>query len=324
MAADVASVGSGRRLAVLFAIMLLAGTCGGDHTVPTEPSPPTSPAGPEAPPGPAPGPAPDPGPAVAALIGAGDISTCANDGDESTARVLDRHDGTIFTVGDNVYESGTAQEFRNCYAPTWGRHLARTRPSPGNHEYRSAGAAPYYAYFGSNAGPGGLGYYSYDLGGWHIISLNSNADARPGSPQYEWLRADLAASQAGCEAAYWHHPVFSSGDHGNDSRMRPVWRLLYENGVDVILNGHDHNYERFGPQDPDGRPDAARGIRQFVVGTGGKNLDTEFKSVQPNSEVRDGSAFGVLRLTLRTAGYDWEFLPAAGGSFRDSGSDSCR
>jgi len=260
---------------------------------------------------------------VGALVGAGDISTCKSTSDEATARLLDQHDGIVFTAGDNAYEDGTAREFQDCYAPAWGRHLGRTRPSPGNHEYRTPGASGYYSYFGTNAGPPGLGYYSYDIGAWHVVSLNSNMSASEGSAQHEWLRADLAANKTTCAAAYWHHPVFSSGEHGNNSKMRAIWRLLRENGVEVVLNGHDHDYERFGLQNADGQADAERGIRQFVVGTGGKGLDP-FVHIQPNSEVRDSSSYGVLKLTLRAAGYDWEFIPVAGGSFRDSGSGGCR
>ena len=273
---------------------------------------------------PVPEPDPGPGPVVGALVGAGDISTCENNNDEATARLLDRVDGTIFTVGDNVYESGTARQFRDCYDPTWGRHLARTRPSPGNHDYKTAGASGYYAYFGSNAGAAGVGYYSYDVGGWHVLSLNSTVPSSAGTPQYEWLRADLDANKTACAVAYWHHPVFSSGEHGNDSTMRSVLRLLYERGVEVVVNGHDHDYERFGLQNPDGRPDPDRGFRQFIVGTGGKGIDP-FVRIQSNSEVRgETGAFGVLKLTLRQAGYDWEFIPVAGATFRDAGSGVCR
>ena len=257
------------------------------------------------------------------LIGAGDTSACDNGNDEATARLLDRQDGVIFTTGDNVYPRGTAQEFQDCYAPTWGRHLGRTRPSPGNHEYDTPNATGYFGYFGSNAGPSGQGYYSYDVAGWHILSLNSNIPARAGSAQYEWVRADLASNQTACAAAYWHHPLFSSGDHGSYSRMRAIWRLLQENGVEVIITGHDHDYERFGLQNADGEADSDRGIRQFVVGTGGRSLDP-FKRILPNSEVRDSSTFGVLKLSLRSNGYDWEFIPVAGGRFRDSGSGVCR
>jgi hypothetical protein len=257
------------------------------------------------------------------LIGAGDIASCKNNNDEATARLLDRQDGVVFTTGDNVYEDGTAQEFRDCYGPTWGRHLGRTRPSPGNHEYHTPGAAPYYTYFGSNAGPAGLGYYSYDVAGWHILSLNSSISSGTGSTQYAWVRSDLVANNTACAAAYWHHPLFSSGDNGNATQMRAMWRLLQDNGVDVIVTGHDHDYERFAPQNAEGELDPTSGIRQFVVGTGGANL-RRFKTIQPNSELRDSTTHGILKLSLRAAGYDWEFIPAAGGAFRDSGAEMCR
>jgi Calcineurin-like phosphoesterase len=260
-----------------------------------------------------------PGAVQAVLIGAGDIASCENDNDEATARLLDQMSGTVFNAGDNVYDDGATQQYGDCYEPTWGRHKGRTRPSPGNHEYHTSNASGYFTYFGAAAGPG---YYSYDLGGWHVMSLNSNIPASPGSPQYEWLRNDLDSNRVACSAAYWHHPVFSSGDHGNSSHMQAIWQLLYEHGVDVIINGHDHDYERFAPQDPDGRPDPARGIREFVVGTGGKGLRS-FKSIRANSEVRDSNTYGVIRLSLRTNGYDWEFVPAAGGSFSDAGTGTC-
>ena len=264
---------------------LFAGACAaGDSTLPSTRSLPTSPTPPV---GSEPVP-PRPDPVAGILIGTGDISTCKNTNDDATGRLIDQHDGVVFTTGDNVYEDGTPQEFQNCYAPTWGRHLGRTRPAPGNHEYNTPGATGYYAYFGANAGPAGLGYYSYEVAGWHIISLNSNVAARAGSAQYEWLRADLASTSATCAAAYWHHPLFSSGDHGNYSVMRAIWRLLYDHGVELVLSGHDHDYERFGPQTADGQSDPVRGIRQFVVGTGGKSLEV-FKLIQPNSEVRDSS-----------------------------------
>ncbi len=302
----------------LIAAALFASACsGGDEGPPTAPGTVQTP--------PPPGTTqtlPVPGPALGILIGAGDIANCENNNDEATAKLLDENGGVVFTAGDNAYDDGTARDYQNCYGPTWGRHLGRTRPAPGNHDYNTSGAAPYYAYFGSNAGPAGLGYYSYDLAGWHVVSLNSNIAAGSGSPQYEWLRADLASNRTACAAAYWHHPVFSSGEHGNDSVMRAIWRLLYDNGVEVIVNGHDHNYERFGLQNADGFADQARGVRQFVVGTGGKSPG-EFKSTQPNSEVRDANTFGVLKLTLRTAGYDWEFIPVAGRSFRDFGTGTC-
>lgn len=255
------------------------------------------------------------------LVGAGDIASCDERGDEKTARLLDGISGTVFTVGDNAYESGRAREYRRCYKPSWGRHKARTRPAPGNHDYRSSSAAPYYDYFGQKAGPAGRGYYSYDLGAWHVISLNSNVAAEEGSPQYEWLREDLAANQSGCTVAYWHHAVFSSGEHGNDPTMAQTWKLLDESGVDVALVGHDHDYERFAPQNYDGTADP-NGIRQFVVGTGGRHL-RPFSNVRANSEVRNSNTRGVLKLTLHPTSYDWKFVPESGKTFSDSGSAAC-
>ena len=265
-----------------------------------------------------------PGSAVSGvLVGAGDIAECGNTGSEETARLLDAVGGVVFTAGDNAYEAGTTQEYRDCYAVTWGRHKARTRPSPGNHEYDTPAAVPYYSYFGAIAGPPGLGYYGYDVGSWHIVSLNSNVAAGPGSAQYQWLQADLSVSRAECTMAYWHHPVFSSGEHGNDPLMQPIWQLLYDHGATLVINGHDHDYERFALQDPSGRPDPARGLREIISGTGGRSLRT-FPTTVANSEVRDSSSYGVLKLTLRTRAYDWEFVPVAAGSFHDAGSGSCR
>lgn len=256
------------------------------------------------------------------LVGAGDIATCGSPGAEETAKLLDQIEGIVFTSGDNAYEEGKKQEYFSCYEPTWGRHKERTRPSPGNHKCKTSDAHPYFEYFEENAGPTGRGYYSYDAGTWHIVSLNSNISARAGSAQVRWLREDLATHPAKCTLACWHHPVFSSGKHGNDARRREVWRVLYEFGADVVVNGHDHIYERFAPQTPDGAFDEVKGIREFIVGTGGKSL-YRFGTIRANSQVRDNSAFGVLKLTLHTTRYDWEFIPIAGHTFRDSGSDEC-
>lgn len=255
------------------------------------------------------------------LIGAGDIADCRSPGAEQTARLLDRLDGTIFTAGDNAYPDGSANDYQQCYGPTWGRHRARTRPSPGNHEYHSPGAAPYFQYFGANAGPAGAGYYSYDLGAWHVLSLNSEIDTTPGSAQDQWLRRDLDANKRPCTVAYWHKPLFSSGPHGGFGGVRPLWRTLYEYGVDVVIAGHDHLYERFAPQDPDGAADPNRGIRQFTLGTGGAE-HYEGANMRPNSEVRGGD-WGVLALTLEPAGYRWEFVPVEGATFRDAGTAPC-
>jgi hypothetical protein len=255
------------------------------------------------------------------FVGAGDIAWCGVEGASLTAALLDEMPGTVFTTGDNAYFMGSRNEFAHCYDPTWGRHKTRTRPTPGNHEYLTPGAAAYFEYFGASAGPPGLGYYSYAVGSWRIFALNSEISAFPGSPQMEWLRGELASHRTFCALAYFHTPVFGSGTNGGNLHMQAVWRELQAAGVDLILTGHNHSYERFAPQDADGRADSARGIRQFVIGTGGAPL-SGFPVVRPNSEVR-GSAWGVLKLTLRSESYDWEFVPAAGQSFSDAGSASC-
>jgi calcineurin-like phosphoesterase family protein len=260
---------------------------------------------------------------VAVLVGAGDIATCGSSDDDATAALLDGIAGTVFTAGDNAYGDGTPTEFARCYDPTWGRHKARTRPSPGNHDYESGRADGYYGYFGARAGPAGRGYYSYDLGAWHVVSLNSNIDMSAGSPQEQWLRADLAATKKRCVVAYWHHPRFSSSDdHGSEPETQPLWQALYDHGAEVVISGHDHTYERFAPQTPEGAADSQRGIRQFVVGTGGKS-HYGFGAPLPNSEVRDNTSYGVLKLTLDPGSYAWTFVPAAGGSFTDSGRGTC-
>jgi len=260
----------------------------------------------------------------ATLLAAGDIATCTNDFDEATARILDANpSGIVAPLGDNAYVNGSASEFANCYAPTWGRHLSRTMPAVGNHEYQTADAAGYYGYFGSRAGDPAKGYYSYDLGDWHIVVLNSNIAHDAGSAQLEWLRSDLQANSGKtCTLAYWHHPRFSSGEHGSDSRGSAIWDALYANGADVVLNGHEHSYERFAPQTPGGVADDSRGIRAFVVGTGGTLLRA-MGTPKANSEVANSSSHGVLKLTLAPVGYAWQFLPMAGQSFTDSGSGPC-
>jgi len=212
---------------------------------------------------------------IAVVIAAGDIAQCdtplaPSTPAMSTALLVESIPGTVLTLGDNVYYEGTAAQFAACYAPTWGRFQSRTNPSPGNHDYETAAAAGYFDYFGDRAGPDRRGYYSFNAGAWHLISLNSNVPATPGSAQDLWLRADLSANlDKRCVLAYWHHPVFSSGPHGNDPTMAGIWQTLYDFNADVVLAGHDHDYERFGPQDASGRVDVARGLRSFVVGTGG-------------------------------------------------------
>jgi hypothetical protein len=264
---------------------------------------------------------------TAVLVGAGDIADCTDlSGAEATAKLLEKIPGTVMAVGDLAYPDGSKENFQ-CYDKTWGRVKSRTRPSPGNHEFHSAGGTPYFDYFGSAAGDPKLGYYSYELGSWHIIVLNTECTdvggCEPGSPQEKWLRADLAAHPVACTLAYWHKPLFSSGNaHGNDLTVKPLWQALYDANADVVIGGHDHDYERFAPQNPEGAADPKRGIREFVVGTGGKN-HRPFGEIKANSEIRDFTAFGVLKLTLRPAGYDWEFIPEAGKGFTDSGSGSC-
>jgi hypothetical protein len=258
------------------------------------------------------------------LVGAGDIADCGSNGDEATAALLDGIDGVVFTAGDNAYEDGSTVEFTQCYEPSWGRHTPRTRPSPGNHDYHTSGAADYYAYYGALAGDAGKGYYSYDLGDWHIISLNSNISMSAGSAQETWLRADLAATSLSCTLAYWHHPRFSSGtQHGSHSSTEPLWQALYDAGAEVVVSGHEHNYERFAPQQPDGTADPANGIREFVVGTGGTGHYNDRGTQLPNSELFNGTTFGVLKLTLGPGTYTWNFVPVAGETFTDSGSGSC-
>ena len=265
-------------------------------------------------------------PVVATLVAAGDIAGCGQAGDTATANLVASIDGTVATLGDNAYNDGTAAQFADCYGPTWGRFKERTRPTAGNHEYRTPGAAGYFDYFGDRAGPTGTGWYSYDLGGWHVIALNSNCvnvGCGNGSEQERWLRADLAANQDKCTLAYWHEARFSSDNrHGNSAAVVPFWEALYEYGADVVLSAHAHDYERFAPQTPWGAADPVFGIRQFVVGTGG-NGHYGFGGVKPNSEVRNADTYGVLRLSLRPAGYDWLFVPEAGKTFSDAGSSTC-
>jgi acid phosphatase type 7 len=245
----------------------------------------------------------------------------------ATARlVLDLDPAVVLTLGDNQYENGTLAKLRRSYDQSWGRLRSRTRPAPGNHDYRTAGAAGYFDYFGAAAGRRSTGFYSFDVGAWHLIALNSECahigGCGKGSLQERWLRADLAANPARCTLAYWHKPRFSSGMHGSDATYTDFWRALYEAGADVVLVGHDHDYERFAPQTPDARADPARGIRQFVVGTGGKT-HYGFRTVEPNSQVRNSGTFGVLRLTLRPSSYSWRFLPEPGKAFTDAGKGTC-
>ncbi len=248
------------------------------------------------------------------LLAAGDIADCDDStGDQQTAALLDQLPGTVAALGDLAYEDGTAAEFANCYARAWGRAYARTRPAPGNHEYQTPGAAGYFGYWGSIAGDPAKGYYSYDLG--FIGGCGA------GSAQETWLRADLTAHPARCTLAYWHHPRFSGGFVGGDAMLAPIWQALYANNADLVLTAHAHNYQRFAPMTAAGILDRSRGIREFVVGTGGASHHPGGQVA--NLEVFNDTTYGVIKLTLRTTGYDWQFVPVAGGTFTDSGSTAC-
>jgi calcineurin-like phosphoesterase family protein len=260
------------------------------------------------------------------LIAAGDIAYCGTPYDEATAALVKTIPGTVAALGDLAYETGSASEFSACYQPSWGAFKGRTRPAPGNHEYETPSAAGYFGYWGARAGNPAQGWYSYDLWAWHVIVLNSNCDfvggCFAGSPQETWLRADLAAHPSRCTLAYWHHPLFSGGQVTYDPMTLPLWQALYDANADLVLVGHAHNYQRFAPQNPAGIADPARGIREFVVGTGGNPTLHQVAPVA-NTEVMDNTTWGVLRLTLRIDAYDWQFVRAAGGTFTDSGSQAC-
>jgi hypothetical protein len=273
----------------------------------------------------------------------------------ATAALLDRIPGTVVALGDNAYQVGSPFDYDACYDPTWGRHYERTRPAAGNHEYMTPGAAGYFGYFPDRSAPP-RGYYSYDLGSWHVVVLNSTPQVygcyppetkeviedplwpepmkiEPTTPalgrlcagdlvQQAWLIKDLARhATSRCTVAYFHHPRFSSGSHGNHYQMQRIWDIMYAYGVDVVLSAHDHNYERFAPQDPEGRRDEAFGIREFVIGTGGGTLRSVDRRV-PNSEVVITGQYGVMALGLDSGGYGWSFV-ATDQSVLDSGSDRC-
>jgi hypothetical protein len=263
------------------------------------------------------------------LVGAGDIASCDDlAGAEATAKLIDKIPGTVFAAGDLAYPDGSDEQFAKCYGPTWGRFKDRTRPAPGNHEYHKGGASGYARYFGAAAGDPDKAYYSYDLGTWHILVLNSECAEIGGcdaqSPQTQWLKQELSQHARGCKLAYFHKPLFSSGGkHGNDPEVKPLWDVLYAAGADVVINGHDHDYERFAPQDPSGHLEQKQGIREFVVGSGGKNSHRKMGIAEPNSEARNDDTFGVLKLTLHPRSYDWEFIPEAGKNFKDAGNDPC-
>lgn len=252
----------------------------------------------------------------AVVLAAGDIGDCTSAGDEATAALMDGLAGTVLALGDLAYPDGSDDAFTRCYGPTWGRHRDRTRPVPGNHDWTTPDAAGFFRFFSMTA----PAWRSFELGAWHVVALDSNCAAvggcGPESPQGRWLQADLAGSSAArCTLAYWHHPLRSSGRvHGGEPTVEPLWRAIAAAGADVVLNGHEHVYERFAPED---------GVPEFVVGTGGASLYA-FGPARPGSEVRDNSTHGVLELTLDDGSYRWRFVPVAGGTFSDAGTGTCR
>ncbi len=272
------------------------------------------------------------------LLGAGDIAVCGTNGDERTAVLLDtllRADSVakvnveVFTLGDNAYPDGRASDFSRCFTPSWGdtakRIMKKIHPSPGNHEFQTGGAAPYFKYFGSRAGSPSKGYYSYDVGDWHVISLNAELVVSSAftnaqrAAQEDWLRSDLKGTQKLCTLAYWHNPRFSSGWHGGDRRLQPIWQILYDGGADLVLNGHDHDYERFLPQTPAGVLDSAQGIPEYVVGTGGGDLRGFRSTPAPHSAARVEGYFGILKLTLGKGEFRAAFLDVDGHDWDASG-----
>jgi hypothetical protein len=259
------------------------------------------------------------------LVAAGDITSCSTTGDTATAKLLDSIPGTVAALGDEAYLAGTPREFSECYDPTWGHAFDRTRPVPGNHEYLTSGAAGYFGYFGDRAGNPKTGYYAYDLGAWRIYALNSNCSEIGGcgarSAEVAWLQADLAAHPTACVLAYWHHPRFSSGMHGSNASVAGLWDALSAAGAEIVLNGHDHDYERFAPQSSTGAADAA-GIVEFVVGTGGYT-HYPFRAILPTSRAHDNTTFGVLELTLSPGAWTAQFVPVAGKTFTDTASGTC-
>ena len=257
---------------------------------------------------------PQPEPEV--LLAVGDIGSCDGRADDAVADLASRLPGTIALMGDIAYENGSHQQFAQCFDPAWGPMLERLRPTLGNHELRTEGADGYFDYFGAAAGEPGQGWYSYDLGAWHVVALNSNCEfvsCSAGSAQVSWLRADLADHPSDCLLAYWHHPRWSSGKHGNQPQVQDFWQVLADAGADVILNGHDHTYERV----------LHDGIRQFIVGTGGRSLYPFEKAPLAETEARWADGYGLLWLSLGPGTYDWEYLALGRSGFEDSGSGTC-
>jgi acid phosphatase type 7 len=266
-------------------------------------------------------------PQTVTLVGAGDIAGCDFKADRKTARLLGRIQGTVFTLGDNVYPAGTRAQFRDCYDPTWGKYKKRTRPTAGDQDYATSGAKPYFDYFGWRAGNPSRGYYSYDRGTWHIVALNSNCIEVGGcdwrSAQGHWLRRDLARHQAKCTLAYFQHPLYASGNGYDSPKVKPFWHTLYNHHAEVILNGDAHRYERFARITPSGERSSARGIRQFIVGTGGAPGGSQKGPDEPRVQAKKVDAPGVLKLELGSGFYRWKFVPVVGRNYTDSGRARC-
>src|SRR4029077_20503887 len=266
------------------------------------------------------------------LVGAGDIASCKNpEGARATAKLIEQIPWTVFAAGGLAYEGGSAAGRKNCYDPAWGRFKERTKPALGNHEYGDSRASGYFRYWGAQAGPAGKGYYSFDLGDWHIVVMNTNCTAKDlgacaaGSPQETWLKEDLEKHPSACILAFGHHALFSSGvfkKHAVHPELKQLWEDLYAAHADLVLAGHEHSYERFAPQDPEGKADPENGIREIVAGTGGRSHDL-LGFATPNSEVREWDTYGVLKLTLSPGKYSWEFIPEEGKTFHDAGSGVC-
>lgn len=264
-------------------------------------------------------------PALAATLtvyAAGDIGQCGSEGSELTARLLEKDAAPILALGDIAYPKGTAEDFRQCFVSTWGHLRQRIHPTPGNHDYGTAEARGYFDYFGKRAGEPGRGWYSFQLGEWHVISLNSNVDAGPGSRQLAWLKEDLARNRRRCVLAFWHHPRFSSGRHGDIPDMQTAWETLFEAGASLVLAGHDHHYERMAPLNAQGEPSHS-GMRSFVVGTGGARHYRVDRRRTGSEAVLVGQ-WGVLKLELGPTSYAWSFLQTEGNDRSDMGQEQCR
>ena len=272
-----------------------------------------------------PSPIATPSAASADIVAAGDIADCALHGDTATAALIkQRPDAVVAALGDLVYPDGTAATYARCYLPAWGDFIERTRPAVGNHDLDADDGAAYWGLFGDRAGESGEGWYSYDIGAWHVVVLNSNCDyvdCDVGSAQHDWLVADLAASDANCTLAYWHHPRFSSGEHWDDPLFAAAfWTTVADAGVELVLSGHDHHYERFAPMDAGGSL-ASDGTRQFIVGTGGGGLRQAVR-LAPGSELIIDDVDGILELSLDSGAYAWSFI-GSDGSALDTGTGEC-